>query len=49
MLSKKNVGKCVVVKKRINNDEEIIFKWDRESVGKCIWKVGRQKLNVTVH
>ena len=34
-------------------NEEIIFKWDREwdreSVGKCIWKVGRQKLNVTVH
>ena len=34
-------------------NEEIIFKWDREwdreSVWKCIWKVGRQKLNVTVH
>ena len=34
-------------------NEEIIFIWDREcdkeSVGKCIWKVSRQKLNVTVH
>ena len=33
--------------------EEIIFKWDREcdreSVGKYIWKMDRQKLNVTVH
>ena len=45
-MNKKNVERCVVVKKRINNEErineEIIFKWDREndreSVGKCIWK-----------
>ena len=34
-------------------NEEIIFKWDkewdRESIGKSIWKVDRQKLNVTVY
>ena len=41
----KNVGRCVVVKKRINNEwKKIIFKWDREwdreSVGRCIWKNG---------
>ena len=34
-------------------NEEIIFKWDREwdreSVKKYIWKMDRQKLNVTVH
>ena len=30
-------------------NEEIIFKWDRESVGKYIWKVDRQKVNVIVH
>ena len=34
-------------------NEKIIFKWDREwdreSVGKCIWKSGYIKVKVTVH
>ena len=30
-------------------NEEIIFKWDRESVVKCFEKVGRQKVKYTVH
>ena len=29
-----------LLKKKIIMNEEIIFKWDRESVGKCIWKSG---------
>ena len=30
-------------------NEEIIFKWDRESIGKCIWKSGLIKVEVTVY
>ena len=42
MLNKKNVERCVVVKKKKIMNEEIIFiwdrEWDKEFVGKCIWK-----------
>ena len=33
----KNVGKYIVVTKKIMN-EKIILKWDKESFEKCIWK-----------
>ena len=30
-------------------NEEIIFKWDRESVGKCIWKSEQIKIKITIY
>ena len=39
MLNKKNVGRCVVVKKKIINGEIIVFKWDRKSVESVFEKV----------